>query len=53
MNVKVEDLVSKIVQTFNLHGEFGILYEGKSFENQLFTVTSTAYLERQGHHEIS
>lgn len=40
----VEDLVSIIVETFQLHGEFGLLYEDKDFGNQFFTVTSTADL---------
>lgn len=40
----VEDLVSIIVETFQLHGEFGLLYEDKDFGNQFFSVTSTADL---------
>ena len=40
----VEDLVSIIVETFQLHGEFGLLYEDQDFGNQVFSVTSTADL---------
>ncbi|KAL7851995.1 hypothetical protein SRHO_G00084140 [Serrasalmus rhombeus] len=40
----VEDLVSLIVKTFQLHGEFGLLYEDTDFGNQFFSVTSTAEL---------
>ncbi len=42
---KVEDLVSEIIQTFQIHGEFGLLYEDKDFGNQFFTLNSTADLE--------
>ncbi|KAJ8359217.1 hypothetical protein SKAU_G00157420 [Synaphobranchus kaupii] len=38
----VEDLISIIVETFQLHGEF--VYEDKDFGNQFFSVTSTADL---------
>lgn len=40
----VKDLVSEIIQKFELHGEFGLLYEDTDFGNQLFTLTSTADL---------
>lgn len=40
----VEDLVSIITETFQLHGEFGLLYQDKDFDNQFFSVISTADL---------
>lgn len=40
----VEDLVSIIIEMFQLHGEYGLLYEDKDFGNQFFSVTSTADL---------
>lgn len=42
---KVEDLVSEIIETFQIHGEFGLLYEDKDFGNQFFTLHSTSDLE--------
>lgn len=44
----VEDLVSIVTETFQLPGEFGLLYLDKDFDNQFFSVTSTTDL-RQGH----
>lgn len=40
----VEDLISTIVERFQLNGDFGLLYEDKDFGNQFFTVTSTLEL---------
>ncbi|XP_035992142.1 uncharacterized protein LOC118562940 [Fundulus heteroclitus] len=40
----VDDLVSIITETFQLHGEYGLLYQDKDFDNQFFSVTSTADL---------
>ena len=40
----VEDLLLIIVETFQLDGEFGLLYEDNDFGNQFFSVTSTADL---------
>ncbi|XP_052441460.1 uncharacterized protein LOC127981440 [Carassius gibelio] len=45
---KVEDLVSEIIETFQIHGEFGLLYEDKDFGNQFFTLHSTSDLEDKG-----
>lgn len=42
---EVEDLVSEIIKTFSVPGEFELLYEDKDFGNQFFTITSTAELE--------
>ncbi len=40
----VEDLVSIVTETFQLHGEIGLLYQDKHFDNEFFSVTSTADL---------
>ncbi|XP_051810247.1 uncharacterized protein LOC110946336 [Acanthochromis polyacanthus] len=40
----VEELISIVTQTFQLHGEFGLLYQDKDFDNQFFSITSTADL---------
>ncbi|XP_043953902.1 uncharacterized protein LOC122820502 [Gambusia affinis] len=40
----VDNLVSIITKTFQLHGEYGLLYQDKDFDNQFFSVTSTADL---------
>lgn len=40
----VEDLVAVVGESFQLQGEFGLLYEDKDFGNQFFSVTSTADL---------
>lgn len=40
----VDDLVSIITETFQLNGEYGLLYQDKDFDNQFFSVTSTADL---------
>ncbi|XP_073788000.1 uncharacterized protein [Danio rerio] len=40
----LEDLVSIIAATFQLHGEIGLLYQDSNFDNQFFSVTSTADL---------
>lgn len=40
----VEDLVSIVSKTFQLYGEIGLLYQDKDFDNQFFSVTSTADL---------
>ncbi|KAF7225070.1 transcript variant X3 [Nothobranchius furzeri] len=41
----VEGLMSVILEEFQLHGEFGLLYEDKDFGNEYFSVISTADLE--------
>lgn len=41
----MEDLVSEIIETFQIHGEFGLLYEDKDVGNQFFTLHSTSDLE--------
>lgn len=38
----VEELLSVVVKTFQLYGEFGLLYEDKDFGRQFYSVTSTA-----------
>lgn len=38
----VEDLVSIVTETFQLHGKIGLLYQDKHFD--FFSVTSTADL---------
>ncbi|XP_073729965.1 uncharacterized protein [Misgurnus anguillicaudatus] len=40
----VEDLVSIVTETFQLYGEIGLLYQDKDFDNEFFSVTSTADL---------
>lgn len=35
----VEDLVSIVTETFQLHGEIGLLYQDKHFDNEFFSVT--------------
>lgn len=40
----VEDLVSIVSKTFQLCGEIALLYQDKDFDNQFFSVTSTADL---------
>ncbi len=40
----VEELVSIVTKTFQLYGEIGLLYQDKDFDNQFFSVTSTADL---------
>lgn len=40
----MEELVSVISQTFNLQGEFGLLFEDQDFGNQFFSLASTADL---------
>ncbi|KAK0137701.1 hypothetical protein N1851_026095 [Merluccius polli] len=40
----VEDLVAIVTETFQLHGEVGLLYQDKDFDNHFFSVTSTADL---------
>ncbi|XP_057690566.1 uncharacterized protein LOC130914969 isoform X2 [Corythoichthys intestinalis] len=41
---RVEDLISIVRETFQLPGEFRLHYEDKEFNNQFFSVTSTADL---------
>lgn len=40
----VESLLSVVVETFQLDGIFGLLYEDKDFGNQFFSLTTTADL---------
>lgn len=40
----VEDLLSIVTRTFQLYGEIGLLYQDNNFDNQFFSVTSTADL---------
>lgn len=40
----VEDLLSIVTRTVQLYGEIGLLYQDKDFDNQFFSVTSTADL---------
>lgn len=40
----VEDLVSIVGETFQMPGEFALLYLDKDFDNQFFSITSTADL---------
>lgn len=40
----VEELLSIVSQTFDVHGEFGLLFEDKDFGNQFFSLASTADL---------
>lgn len=40
----VEELVLIIIQTFDVHEEYGLLYEDADSGNQFFSLTSTANL---------